>query len=374
MKKWNIGVLSKDREYTERLLAYLRQSEFRGRLSAAWFTDTNHCRERFALDGAPDMLLADKDILLREGEEWLSGLDGRVLLLSEGSIGGSCGFPETEKYQPLNRLLDAVMEQASASLEAPAAGKFGEAESFVLAVYSAVGGAGKTVFSYVAAGLLARMGRCPLVITLESEPSLIWKGAAGEDEFGRALYEVTKTAGGPVPLIDRFLRYDSLRKVQLLPAAENAEDLEQMSRTDTMRLIEGAAASAKTDSIILDLDSSLHPRVLTALERSGKIVCLVPDNALGQAKTRQLVQKLERLLPGVKERISLIVNGCTESPTDLLHLGYGAEDALPFQQEWQHLARVEELHPATLYHERLNKWLASFMGDEGRSSKGVRKA
>jgi cellulose biosynthesis protein BcsQ len=366
MKRVSIGVLSEDREYVQRLMTYIRQSEYKRMVSVVLFTDMEYCKERFSKADKPDLLLADSSCLQGDGPDWLREPGNCVILLQEETVRVSGGLFQVEKYQALNRLMDTIMEQLES--HGALASRSDPERSFVLGVYSVTGGAGKTVFSYIASGLLARMGFRPLVITLESVPSLCWRAGGQEDAFGRALYEVTKAGNGTIPGIDKYCQEDGLRRVHLLPAACNEDDLEQMSLEDAGRLIASAAASLKTDTIILDLDSSLYPRIQGALEQCDKVVCLVPDNLIALDKTRQFLDRFKEQLPGKLEQISLIMNGCGLAPTDASALGYEVEDALPLQADWQHLSAVTKLDHAVFYHERLNKWLASVLSAAGHHS------
>lgn len=370
MRRLNIAVLSADHEYGQRLLAYIRQSEYRSRVIMLLFTDECHCKERLSREQEPDLLVADASGLGEDTLQWLGNWPGPVLLLREESRDAEEGIPAVEKYQPLNRLLEQMLEHAcpNGSVRAALEGD----GAFILGVYSAAGGAGKTVFSYVASGLLSRMGYSPLVVTLESVPSHCWSSQGqGEDLFGRVLYETAKAARGEAFSIDRFLLEGRDRKMLLLPGAANPEELEQMSEEDSSRLIRCAAASARADIVVLDLDSSPHPRILAALRQSDKIACLVPDNMLARDKTRHFLQRLEAWMPGRKDRLSFILNGCKGTPGDGSLFGAEPEEALPFQEEWHQLKSVEGLAKSTLYHQRLNNWLAALMNESGRLPKGA---
>lgn len=371
MKRICMGLLTKDEAYGQRLLAYVRESSYRDIIAPVWYTDAEQCLNRLALEAGPRVLLTDEGIVAEVPDrESLNLADCPLLLLEDEGTGDCPGMIRTVKYQPLNLLLDLVLKSAALQQDQAysVAGK--PERRYILSVYSAVGGAGKTVFTYMAARLLMRMGFRPLVLSLETNPSVCWRFRKGEDDaFGQALFQTGKGKHELLPSpIDRYCISAQQGRLLILPAAENRDELEEMGSEDTVRLIAGAAASSWADIVLIDLDSSLHPRVTASMQQSDKVVCLVPDELIALDKTRGIWGQLEKHTPGLKDKLSLLITKCNGTPSKLAMLEREAEDALPFQPEWQNLSSMEhDLSQPTLYQERLYGWLVRTMNLAGQA-------
>ncbi|MDF2923395.1 MAG: hypothetical protein K0R57_2309 [Paenibacillaceae bacterium] len=371
MRRIHIGLLSEDAEYARRLMAYIRESAYRSSVSAVLFTEQESCALQLSQAGAPELLLVDEAILGRGEIPWLHFASCKLLLLHDGNQECLQGLDTTPKYQPLNLLMNLVTELLRKDTASASVGHDQLRRSFVLGVYSPVGGAGKTVFAYIAAGLLARIGYRPLVLSLESAPSLCWSTGADEDAFGRTMFEVAKAPRNACASIDRYCTEGNSKRIWMLPGARNIAELEEMSEEDSARLIEAAAASERWDVVIADLDSSLSPRTIGALKRCGKAACLVPDHLIGMDKTRRVLQLLDQRAPELSQGFSIIINGCRGAPSDTAALGRDAEEALPYQPEWQNLSSMEQLNEKSLYQERLYNWLVHTMDSSGLLPGGV---
>lgn len=358
MKKCAVGLLSQDNEYTERLLSFIRLSQYRSLVQIVWYTDAAYCQSMLTEENEPDVLLLDisnqedgwQQLQLQAGcpvvwlEDDAAPIDPKVTVL--------------EKFQPLNRLMDAVLQLAGRSSEKEGRNKPGGQPCMVLGVYSASGGAGKTIFAYTAAGLLARMGYHPVVLTLESIPSPCWS-ASGEDRFGRAMFRVSGSKETEEPGLGPELVEDTYRKVRFLPGAHNRDDVEEMDAEDAQSLIYRASQTLGTDAVIVDLDCSLHPRMLGALEACDRIAYLIPDHSLAREKAQKHLTRLIQAVPGVKEKLSVLLNGSTGTPREWNGGGMETEDILPYQEEWRLLGDFHQLDAPTPYQNRLQKWLTS---------------
>lgn len=355
MRRIRLGIWSDDSEYLSRVAAYIRISEYRDRFRLALFTESSHCRAY--LDGAEglDVLLSDYDPVEEQIAERAAAAGCLVLRLVEGPHPDGDVTVSLPKFQPVNKLLDSVIRAAA---RVGGAGCGSDGGSTVLAVYSAAGGAGKTVFVYSAAGLLAHMGFKPIVLSLESIPSRCWRSSdVGGDPFGQALYHAGKESAASLAMIESCLEPDPKRRFYYLPAARHKEELEQMGEEDTARLIRAAAASAKGNVVLLDLDSARYPRTLAALKASDTMVCLVPDHMAGCDKTEAVFRELQetKALDRNGRKVSVLMTLCDGKPASIPP--FPIDEALPFEKEWLNLTDMETLEARSRYRERLFRWL-----------------
>ena len=360
MKKCAVGLLSLDKEYTERLLAYVRLSEYRTLVHMVWYTSVDYCQKMLEEKDKPEVLLLDTGNPAAGWQALLQQKECPIAMLGEEEE-TSTGFLETEfldKYQPLNRLLDAILHLSGNHSGAREPG--GE-ETFVLGVYSSTGGAGKTVFAYTAAGLLSRMGLHPLVLSLESIPSLCWRVPGNEDRFGKVMYRVAGGAEEGERDLGTELAEDANRRVRFLPCASNLDDLEELGQEDARKLIRLASQTLGVNVIIVDLDSSLHPRIWGTLSACHRIAWLIPDNCIAREKAERQLPRLLEEMPELKDRLSAILNMSGGLPQDLQGGVLRIEEVLPHQEEWRLLRDCRQLEASTPYEHRLQKWLMTTM-------------
>lgn len=360
MKKCTVGLLSQDREYTERLLAFIRMSEYRSIVQVAWYTDAAYCQTKLAAEQRPDLLLLDGSGELQAWINWLPEAGCPVAVLEEGGGSGLKGIPSVAKYQPLTRLMDTVLQLAGQLAGWSSSEDRRQEGPLILGVYSASGGAGKTVFAYIAAGIMGRMGCRPVVLTLESHASPCWI-AGEEDRFGRALYKATGSVSEGDAEIGPELVEDHYRRIRLLPGARNPKDLEEMEEEDARRLIQGAARSFGTDAVIVDLDSSHHPRVLGALGACGRIAYLIPDHSIGRDKARRNLPRILEAVPDAKMKLSFFLSAASGQPREWDNGGQEIEEILPVQEDWRFLDDFRKLDLPTPYHSHLQKWLSGLL-------------
>jgi hypothetical protein len=349
-----------DKEYTERLLSYVRMSEYRALVQIVWYTNEDYCRSMMTEENKPEVLLLDTANQENESQPLLLQKGCPVAMLGDGTAFVPHDATMLEKYQPLNRLLDAVLQLAGRPTDGSRKKASGKNGCYILGVYSASGGAGKTVFAYTAAGVLSRMGIRPLVLTLESIPSLCWN-AAGEDRFGKAMYRVAGGSAEGDPGLGPELVEDAYRKIRFLPGASNLEELEEMDKEDSLKLIRRASQTLGVDAVIVDLDSSLHPRILGALLACHRIACLIPDQCIAREKAERQLPRLMEAVPGIRDKLSAILNISSGHPQEWHGGGFEIEEILPCQEDWRTLSDFRQLGVSALYESRLQKWLLSVM-------------
>lgn len=362
MKKCAVGLLSLDKEYTERLLAYVRLSEYRTLVHVVWYTSGDYCMSMMDEKGKPDVLLLDTG---NHETGWQALLQQKlcpIALIGEvETFPGQHAAAVLDKYQPLNRLLDAVLQLVDDQTGGRGKRGAGTGDCFILGVYSSSGGAGKTVFTYTAAGLLSRMGFHPMVMTLESIPSMCWCIPANEDRFGKVLYRIAGVTEVAEHGLGPELAEDARRRIKILPGACNPDDLGEMGREDAQKLIRLASQTLGVDIILVDLDSSLHPRVLGALSACHRIAWLIPDHCIARDKAEQQLPRLLQEAPEIRDKLSVILNASSGLPGEWQGAGMHIEEILPYQEEWRFLSDCRHLEVSTPYENRLQNWLLSIV-------------
>ncbi|WP_438445792.1 hypothetical protein [Gorillibacterium sp. sgz5001074] len=382
MKKIRLGLYSTDAEYLLRASAYIRASSYRERFRLALFTELGHCLTYLEGQEGLDVLLAELEPGQSLIQDRTADADCTLIVLSEDSVMCDLGSKVFPKYQPVNKLLDAVLlvlNQGQDQTEASASDR-----SPIMAVYSASGGSGKTVFAYTAAGLLAKMGLRPIAISLEGLPSSCWSSEADEEDgYGRALYHAGK---GPAYMskVEECFKWNAERRFHYLPASRHPDELLQMGEQETAALIHAAAASPKGNVLILDLDSGRDPRTMAALQACDTLVFLVPNHMWGRGKASGMLMELtgsNRQGSGVLRygcQLTVMLSMCADAPSGTVRdaawgnpaAAVDAEEALPLEPEWLNLKNLDPLSGRSLYQERVFRWLSEWVNNSLPGLKG----
>ncbi|MNI23452.1 Iron-sulfur cluster carrier protein [compost metagenome] len=208
------------------------------------------------------------------------------------------------KYQPLHHLLTNVLNIVR--------GIKGEIRQIngntrIIAVYSTVGGCGKTTVALNLARQLAADGGNVFYLNLETVRS----GLACESGPAKAGYRTDSTGEGLAKLLYDLKASEDRKETIRSPVAayayrdselqgdrfdlpDNLDELLEMEVKDTTRLIDYIADSGSYDVIVVDADSFPNDRTDAMLARADRIIWLVTENEDVLNKTGTWLNYLER--------------------------------------------------------------------------------
>ncbi|CAM3486237.1 MULTISPECIES: hypothetical protein [Saccharibacillus] len=287
MRNVRITLAAADERYIEPFLLYARTGEFAKRVSVRAFSKLDAFLSAMALD-RPDFVLGEPAFLA----PWLQGDSSRgvpwaVLGLGSGEADSAAlGGPVLHAFQPLNRLLTAVLELAGT---AQAAGSASQAGAQVIAVHSAAGGVGKTAVALNLAKQLGGRGLRVFYLNLETwDSAASFRGAGSESGLPGLLYELrTARENGEAcrsPL-SRHAPFQEKLKSLSFPPLERPDELLQMSEADTAGLLDYLATCGACDVIVADTDTEDHDRCRALLRRADRVLWLLADDLLHLRRT-----------------------------------------------------------------------------------------
>ncbi|SDC47666.1 AAA domain-containing protein [Paenibacillus sp. UNCCL117] len=353
MSRLQLALLDSDPYFGEMLSAYIRSSEFAPRFDLQRFTSRE---EGFAyLSGSKEPVIAlIHESWLPPPDEVFARRTGCMLIVSETErMGGVLEFPVLFKYQPLNRMLAMAAAHyhefcAEMPLYSDSAGA-----AQIIAVYSAIGGSGKTVTAVHLAAHLAAQGERVLCFSLERLPSYAWyEGPADQvepdDTFSRLLYYArSRPELLPAKLEQAKYRHTLGRFDGLRPLREVGEWME-LKPSDIKALLQAAGQSGLYDRIIVDSDSSDASAQLELLRQADLVLWPIADDCVQLRKTSDWMEaqrkrngeEARRLL----DKLRFLHNRNTgERRNDFTAYSITVSGQLPYVPEWKCVARVEEM-------------------------------
>jgi cellulose biosynthesis protein BcsQ len=204
-------------------------------------------------------------------------------------------YPVLCKYQPLNQFVSHIVSHfneytSSRRLK-------GNRSTKVISIFSAVGGSGKTITAVHLARELIYRGQRVFYLNLEQLPSLSWLEPGlnqEENHFSRMLYYGKIDPKLQTAKVDLYKRRHQVMGFDYFPGQSEPVEMEEMTEKDTETIICAVLATGAYDVVVLDLDSTLQPRMSASLRMSDQVLWLVVDDRIHWEKTALLMKQLLR--------------------------------------------------------------------------------
>ena len=296
----SVAIASSDREYMERLSEALGQYEelaihvYTGRETLTAAMESNHF----------DVLLFDPDL----SEDRLPFQHVELPICSYSDEAKNTGlYPEevkTEKYQRVSNIYKQIIreyaERAGEALEPDRSQK-----TVCIAVYSPIGGSGKTAASLAVGSRLAKQGKSVLFFSAEQldsssyinprkEEGLVALIEAASDKkvnFELKLKGLLKTGNGGISYLEGF---------------ERLADFDAVTAEEMKELLMKIRRCGLCDVLVIDMESSLHALSRTILEFADKIVIVERPGELSGVKMELFAK--QALVNEYKKKMVLIRN------------------------------------------------------------------
>ncbi|RJE91274.1 hypothetical protein D3P07_04250 [Paenibacillus sp. 1011MAR3C5] len=352
MKRNQLAIVVKEKEYTRRIADYIRGSSFGERWQVSAFTHPNACKQ-FAKQGyAIDLIVAEPD-LLRELQPELSHIPSITLV---ARLGETNGQPELLQYQALPLLLQGISDQFEAMGHKPMRGPTSNPNgngALVLTVHSASGGVGKTTLALHLTGAASARGLRMLYLNLERwNTSELWLQPGGEaawdgEGLSELLYAIKSGASSHVAWLAQHRKFHPQMKCDYLRGFRNQEDRASLLPVDAAAMVESIAQSGHYDGVVVDMDDGMDELHFELLMRADRNLWVISEERSALAKQTLMLQygrqKFGEAFEKIAARSEVVCNGMNAelgNPMPTVEVAL-APVALPLVREW----RRGELHP-----------------------------
>jgi cellulose biosynthesis protein BcsQ len=158
--------------------------------------------------------------------------------------------------------------------------------------------------------------------------------------------------------------YDPITKVHYFEPLTNPANMEEMSGNAVETILQVLALQGDYDYIIIDLDHSLHERIIRALSMSHQIIWLVLDDLNNIHKSAAVAQEFRVRFSGSSsqwmEKVHYVLNKFTgKISNDFLIKGIQISGQLPYVPQWKSVYRAEQLMSENAFHGHLLQWFYS---------------
>lgn len=307
-----------DKDYLDSLAAYLRSSSGGGFQTVAFSTEEAFRQYLQAQDGQQEIFLV--------GPGFCEMVKGRsqspVVLLSPLR---SCQSIEEEdrifKYQSGEVIARELHRRISGEQQGKDVLRFGR-RTRTIAVYSPLGGSGKTAVALGASIISSWAGKKVFYLNLESLSST--RGfLTGDRQEGlsHVLYYIKEAKGNLARKLERAKSSDPLYKIDFYLPPVSAFDLTEGMAAQVRALLDSLRNSRQYDLIIADLETGFHSTNLGVLEEADDILILAVQSELVREKLIVLEKQLLLLERGkagsVLDKARLVLNKTEDTAGEL---------------------------------------------------------
>ena len=310
--KITILIASNHEDYTENLSKVLSQNH-------SDFVCVSMCT---SLEKAKEALAEHKyDVALLEpyfiGKIDLSNIHLPLVLWTEEE---KHDVPETlkkiSKYQRVSSLIISIMEHYSKVSEHEHNIKSDNAN--ITAVWSPVGGVGKTSVSLALAAKKASDGKQALYLNLEPFSSTsVYFNSAGKSIS--TVFDMIEAGEGNVNILTQgILRRDMTDSISYFCCPESFDDINVLSLDNVSSLI--TACSELTEELIIDMSSECNERTRLILEIADRVLLVADWTSTSRIKLSQFTSQ-HNVYARIKNKTHIIANkGAAINPSSAVEV------------------------------------------------------
>lgn len=363
MKKFQLYVLDDDEEYGQRLASYIRASEFGERMQVKLFSKLELIFEVLEAQHAVGVLLLS-ETYYRQLMDQRTSL--HKIILSEtiaNSLDAETKIPFLYRFQSLHHLLTRLQAFYAEKLNEERSGHRVNKTS-VVSIYSSSGNSGKTMTAIHLAKQLSFRGERVFYLSLESVSSTsLWlMGETGR--FSQLIYYLKSSPGLLGPKLQLLKSFDPQLRFDYLSPNDQVREMQEISGEQIRVLIDALISLNEYEYIIIDLEASVHPRIVKGLEVSDHIIWLVRDDLNDVYKTKVLTKQL-----GAIQNVHFVMNKYIGIQTnDLSELGRDIAFNLPYIPEWKSIRTPEQMWESSLFSEQAYEMAATLFLNKRSSS------
>lgn len=364
MSKLQLYVLDDDMSYAERLVLFIRATEFAERVQVKLFSQVEilvQVLENTSIEGVLLLSEAYYPVLQHHRTSLCK------MILSENIMNSNAPdtlLPFLFRYQPLFQLLtriQALFTEGIPSEHHP----LHATRTRVISVYSSSGNSGKSTTSVHMAKQLAFRGERVLYLSLESVSAASqWlQGESGR--LSQLLYYLKVSPDSIGPKLALLKSHDVNHRFDYLTPHEQMREMQEMSGDQVKQLIASIVDLSLYDTIIVDLEASVHPRIVKSLELSDTIIWLVRDDWNDAFKTKSLFKQMSAY-----PHIHFVMTSFRGSQTNTFDfLGKNIIFNLPYIPEWKVMSSAEQVWQSDIFSEQVYSMLKAVLNEHAVTAK-----
>lgn len=364
MKKIRIVVADSNKQYMDSLAAFMRTSEEASKFIVNFFSNTDRLNDYINQTETIDIVLIGTELY---DSELNINPHTTVILLEDDQISDrDVDFKTIYRYQRLNQLVSNILsiyyEENTLANELLVRSK----QASVIAVYSPVGGSGKTTIATNFSKQLALTGSKVFYLNLETFNTTKLFFTSEEDNPSLQIFYYVKTATKQLSSkIESLKKYDPYSMVDYFDLEVSGDEMLEITGVEVQKLINSIVETGSYDHIVVDLDSSLHERNKTVLLECDQIIWPLKNNVQSFYKAHAFLNEEEKLIGKeniIKDKLLVIVNeyeGRLQQGLEEFELN--VDGYLPYIRAWSEASDTPKYLNNDMFNQEIQAILANFV-------------
>ena len=292
MQRINVIIADSDQAYMKRLVSYL--SENNKQLNISYFSDKQSFEKYFNEASVHfHILLFSEDMYSENIEKKRIELK---MMLSDSSMPIN-GYKTINKYQRADDVLSEILMAFSEETGTTSAlGSIETGSTRAIAVYSPIGGSGKTTIAIVLAKALAAAGRRVLYLNFEGVSSVrsVFSGVGTHSMSEVYLAAKTKNANVGLKVLQcKEVHYDT--GIEFINAPECSAEYCEMTPAELRRIVKETKDIEQYEDIIVDMNSGYNDDIFEVLDVCDVVLLPYRNNKVSYNKMEDFADELEKL-------------------------------------------------------------------------------
>lgn len=311
MTRLKLVVADTDEAYVQNLAEYFMLN-YSQRFQIDSFTDKAILIEYLSKDdNKTDVLLIDSEMYSEEIPQ--KNVSTVILLASERTNKEGNENYFIDKYQQGDKIANEIYSIYAQKDDADVINIKGEKSTKVVAVYSPIGGSGKTTIATSCAIQCAQSGLSIFYLNLEDFQStgLFCDCKAGKN-LSNVLYYIKENSKNLQLKLEAAKCIDSEYKLHYFCPPESLLDLQESKPEELKALIDEFKNMSQYDVVFVDMSSSFDDKNIAVLDASDEILLVLPQDAVSDIKIDLFSKEMdilkERKGIDFSDRINLVLN------------------------------------------------------------------
>ncbi len=311
MSRLSLIIADADKPYLDSLVDFI-STNYSQKFQVSAFTKSDALEKHISLgDIKPDILLVAPDLCPKASAY---GNSTCVILLVAGMLPEHMeGRTAINKYQHGGMLVSSIMDIYSQKCGDSMVPHTDTSKAKVIAVYSPVGGAGKTTIAAGIAVQCVQLGAQVFYLNLESVASTKhFLSGEGRGSLSDVFYYIRQTSKNMAMRLEGLRCIDPVYNIHYFMPTDSSLEMDEMLAGELAYLIGQLKDSGLYDLVVVDMQSSFDCRTIALLDACDEIFLIQPDDPCASIKIKQVLKEFSILvrknLSDLLPKTRLIVN------------------------------------------------------------------
>ncbi len=311
MTRLKLIIADTDDTYVESIAGYLMLN-YSQKFQVSSFTDKQCLIEYLSNEGnSIDVLLIEAS--LYSNEIPTKNISNVILLTAEKVESNANDYYTICKYQQGDKIVSDIFNIYAQKEDANVVNVTGEKKTKLVAVYSPIGGAGKTTIATSCAIQCAQKGLEIFYLNLEDFQSTpLFFSCKGEHNLSNILYYLKDNSKNMQLRIEGAKLFDTEYNLHYFCPPESLLDLQDSKSEELKTLLDEFRSMSQYDIVFIDMSSSFDDKNIAILDACDEILLVLPQDAVSDIKIELFSKEMnilkERKGLDLSDKINMVLN------------------------------------------------------------------